>query len=117
MITTHDLRQQIATAADELNLPLTVKHVELLASRVAERADGGHQPRRALTRQMYAVLVGIANGESSTETGKRLSVTAHTVRTHKLRLYKALGARNAAHAVTIAMRLGILRAIETDGRS
>ncbi|MFD4968884.1 response regulator transcription factor [Streptomyces sp. NPDC058424] len=117
MITSSDLRQHIAAAADELNLPLTVKHVELLASRVAERADSGHQPRKALTRQMYAVLVGIANGESSTETGKRLSVTAHTVRTHKLRLYKALGARNAAHAVAIATQLGILHVAEAGGRS
>ncbi|MFB6955528.1 response regulator transcription factor [Streptomyces sp. NPDC056309] len=117
MISTIDLRQQIAAAADELNLPLTFEQVVLLTNRIAERTDSGYQPRKALTGQMYAVLVGIALGESSTETGKRLSVTAHTVRTHKLRLYKALGARNAAHAVAIATQLGILRVAETGGRS
>ncbi|MFJ5151443.1 response regulator transcription factor [Streptomyces sp. NPDC088353] len=117
MISTIDLREQIATAADELGLPLTLKHVDQLTSQVAVRAAHGDKPRKTLTRQMHAVLVGIASGEESRETAHRLHLSVDTVKTHKLRLYARLGARNAAHAVAIATRLGILPGAEAGGRS
>ncbi|MFF0790420.1 response regulator transcription factor [Streptomyces spiralis] len=109
MITVLNLRRHIITAADELNLPLTVKQVDHLTNRVAAHAARGRAPRLALTTQQHAVLVGLASGEDSGETAHRLGLSVDTVKTHKRRLYKALGAVNGAHAVAVASNLGLLR--------
>lgn len=110
MISTIELRRHILTAADELNLPLTLRQVDQLTTRVAARAARGKHPQLDLPQQRFAVLVGLANGEEAIETGRRLGLSLNTVKTHRRRLFKMLGAENGAHAVAIATRLGILDA-------
>lgn len=65
-------------------------------------------PRRALTPRQIDVLALAADGCGSAEIAARLGVSANTVKTHLLGVYRRLGARNAAHAVALAMRAGIL---------
>ncbi|MFF7142330.1 response regulator transcription factor [Streptomyces nodosus] len=121
MINALTLRQHLADAADELDLPLTVRDINQLAARTTARLAAStapaHMPEMGISKRGYDVLVGIALGEGSPETARRLHLGTDTVKTHKRRLYKVLDARTAAHAVAIATRRGILRAVETGGQS
>lgn len=108
MISTIDLRKHIVDTADELNLPLTMKQVDQLTTRVAARVARGDKPQLTLSNQRYAVLVGLASGEEVVDTARRLCLSVDTVRTHRRALYKALGVGNGPHAVAVAMGLGIL---------
>ncbi|MFJ1653488.1 response regulator transcription factor [Streptomyces sp. NPDC088337] len=103
------LRKHMLRAADELGLPLSVKQVHRFANRVADHAARGPAPDLLITPHRYAVLVGLASGESSGETGDRLGMSVNTVKSHRQCVYQRLGATNAAHAVAIAKDLGILR--------
>lgn len=53
-------------------------------------------------------LIGVAMGLQSQEIGEQLGLSSHTVKTHLGNVYAALGARNAPHAVSIALRMGII---------
>lgn len=55
-----------------------------------------------LTAQELNVVAGAARGRTAREIGKRLGITESTVRTYFKRIYIKLGARDKAHAVTIA---------------
>ncbi|MFI8535440.1 hypothetical protein ACIGMX_34985 [Streptomyces aquilus] len=110
MISTIDLGKHILASADELNLPLTVKQVDQLTTRVAARAALGKQPRIDLTSESNAVLIALASGEDMAETGRRLGLSVDAIKSRRRRLFKALGAANAPHAVAIAVRLGVLNA-------
>lgn len=55
------------------------------------------------------VLYLVAHGHSNRSIGAALFVTENTVKTHLRKTFPKLGARDRAHAVTIAFRLGILR--------
>lgn len=109
MITVTTLRRHIVAAADELNLPLTLRQVDQLTNRVALSSARGKAPNLHLSNQQYAVLVGLASGEEAQETGRRIGRSVDTVKSHRRRLYSALGAENGAHAVAIAMNLGLLK--------
>lgn len=108
MIGTIDLRGHIVAVAEELDLPLTIRQVNALATLVAARAAGGQCPQRKISRQMHAVLVGLASGEDVAGTAARLGVSRDTVKSHRYRLYRVLGAASGAHAVAVAISLGIL---------
>jgi DNA-binding NarL/FixJ family response regulator len=109
VISVLDLRLQLAAAADELRLPLTRRQVDQLTTRVVARASRNSVPRAALSAVVHEVLVGLAGGEGVEETARRLGRSLDTVKTQRKSLYKQLGARNAAHAVAIAGRMGLLR--------
>lgn len=108
MITVLALRQYILNAADELDLPLTVPQAEQLADRVAVRLSRGETPQTVLSNQLQAVLVGLASGENAETTARWMCLSPETVKTHRGRLYKALGAQTGAQAVAIATALGLL---------
>ncbi|MEU8537102.1 helix-turn-helix transcriptional regulator [Streptomyces parvulus] len=114
MISTTDLRKHILTAADRLDLPLTVLQAGALANFAAlEIVTGGDLGTRDaihLTDCEHAALAGLAAGESAEETGRRLCRSEHTIKTHRRTLYAALGAKSGPHAVAIALGLGLLRA-------
>jgi DNA-binding CsgD family transcriptional regulator len=61
-----------------------------------------------LTPMMFEVLLGVAEGESCEDTARRLYLSENTVKSHRRRIYKRLGATNAAHAVDIGYRAGLL---------
>jgi len=61
-----------------------------------------------LTDRERQVLNHIADGQSLSEIAGALYISASTVKQHACNVYVKLGARNAAHAVAIASRAGIL---------
>jgi DNA-binding NarL/FixJ family response regulator len=62
----------------------------------------------SLTRRERDVLELVAAGATNPEIGRRLHLSAHTVKEHTSRLYRKLGVRNRAEAVQRAQRLGLL---------
>ena len=120
MINPRELRSHITTVAAELDLPLTVKHVDQLAVRVVARAARRERAEflgKTPSGRCHTVLLALAAGESEEETATRLGVSVYTVKTHKRRLYALLGARNAAHAVAIGAGLGLLDGDAVTARS
>lgn len=77
--------------------------------KLLERVDeaGVWRPPPVSDRQLQ-VLDGVAHGLEATEIAKALGITYETVRGHQKRCYRRLGARNAAHAVYLAVELGLL---------
>jgi DNA-binding NarL/FixJ family response regulator len=69
------------------------------------------QPLRqttAMTPRELDVLRLVAGGLTTGEIGPRLGISPKTVENHKQRLFAKLGVQNQAHAVSIAMRAGLL---------
>lgn len=62
-----------------------------------------------LTGREREVLAGQAEGETAAQTGARLYLSLETVKSYRKRAIAKLGARNGTHAVTIAMRSGVIR--------
>jgi DNA-binding CsgD family transcriptional regulator len=62
-----------------------------------------------LTDRETEVLAGQAEGETAAETGARLFLALETVKSYRKRAIAKLGARNGTHAVTIALRSGVIR--------
>lgn len=62
----------------------------------------------APTARELEVLAGLAEGKSCKEIAADLVVSRDTVKSHLERLYAKLGARNAAHAVAISLRGGLI---------
>jgi two-component system nitrate/nitrite response regulator NarL len=71
------------------------------------RARGGEAPPVLSLRELE-VLRWIAAGASVPEIGRRLQLSAGTVKTHIQRLYEKLGVSERAAAVAVAMRHGII---------
>lgn len=61
-----------------------------------------------LTERELSVLCSIAEGMSNEQIGRRLCLAENTIKTHTKNLYVKLGARDRAHAVSLAYRVGIL---------
>jgi DNA-binding NarL/FixJ family response regulator len=70
---------------------------------------GGALPRSALTSREFDVLVAMSEGLSTKAVARRLGVALKTVENHKTRVYQKLGARSNAHAISMAIRLGLLQ--------
>lgn len=65
------------------------------------------QPRR-LTGRELAVLELLSEGLQHEEIGRRLGISAETVRTHLRKACDRLGARTRTQAVATALRLGLI---------
>ena len=61
-----------------------------------------------LTTREREVLQLIAGGCTSKEIARTLGVSAHTVESHKQRVFRRLGVQNQAQAIAAAVRLGLL---------
>lgn len=59
--------------------------------------------RELLTRRERDVLVQVAHGASNKEAGRRLGISPRTIEVHRARIMDKLGARNAAHLITIVL--------------
>jgi DNA-binding CsgD family transcriptional regulator len=75
---------------------------------VGRRAAG--RPRRdvGLTAREVEVLALTADGLTTEQAGKALFLAENTCKMHRHRLFRKLGAVNAAHAVALGFRAGIL---------
>lgn len=61
-----------------------------------------------LTTRQREVLAHLAEGRTMEITALRLGISTRTVKFHVLELYRRLDAVNAAHAVAIGFRRGML---------
>jgi DNA-binding NarL/FixJ family response regulator len=74
-----------------------------VAQRIAE-----HQVADGLTEREFEVLVGVATGHSNKIVADRLSISEHTVKSHMRSIMSKLGANDRTHAVTIAIKRGLI---------
>ncbi|MCU1398091.1 MAG: DNA-binding response regulator [Acidimicrobiales bacterium] len=74
----------------------------------ATRSDTWDRTRPVLTAREFSVLALIAEGCSNGAVASRLGLSSATVKTHVERILRRLSADDRAHAVAIAMRLGLL---------
>lgn len=82
---------------------MAVKHFVHVTRVKDSRAD------RALTARELEVLEWVAAGQSRVGIAEALGISVKTVDTHKRNLVVKLGATNQAHAVSIAVKRGLLR--------
>jgi DNA-binding NarL/FixJ family response regulator len=79
----------------------------LMPPEVAERLSE-HFPQVALTPREIEVLQHVAKGLGNKEIGARLGTAAGTVKMHLQNILSKLGASDRTHAVTLAIRRGII---------
>jgi DNA-binding NarL/FixJ family response regulator len=92
-------------------LPETIRavyagHKRLSSEAAAEIAE--HAIDDALTPREIDVLRLVAAGNANKEIGAQLSLTEVTVKTHVKNILAKLGANDRTHAVTIALKRGII---------
>jgi DNA-binding NarL/FixJ family response regulator len=61
-----------------------------------------------LTEREREVLSAVGSGATTREISKQLGISAKTVENHKHRIFAKLDVHNQAHAVSVAMRAGLL---------
>lgn len=93
-----------AVAAGERHL-----HPRAIAALLQTRQAAGElRSLRPLSRREIAVLGFAAEGMTNGEIAEALGITAETVKTHLGRVQEKLHARDRTHAVSRALRLGVL---------
>jgi DNA-binding NarL/FixJ family response regulator len=70
-----------------------------------------------LTPRELAILNLVGAGYTSKEISSRLAISHKTVENHKQRIFGKLGVQNQAHAVSVAMRRGVMRPERVIGMS
>jgi len=65
--------------------------------------------KRPLPPRLQQVLVCMSKGECEKRTARTLGLSYKTIKMHKKRLFKALEASNAPHAVAIGYQSGLLQ--------
>jgi DNA-binding CsgD family transcriptional regulator len=103
------LSGQLATEVDPALLDGVVRRLLIglrphLAHALPKRRGGV----LVLTVRERQCLELIAEGRTNVRIGSALGVTEDTVKTHLRRLFKALGARDRAHAVALGYQRGLL---------
>src|SRR5213078_1893180 len=66
------------------------------------------EPLAPLTEREREVLRLVGMGSTTREISGRLGISAKTVENHKHRIFSKLGVHNQAHAVSIAVRKGLI---------
>lgn len=104
------LRGHLTTAARLHQIPLRPGQLGRLANHVASAANNEAVAPMVgpLTPMQFEALLSIAAGETEPETARRLYLSPNTVKAHRRSLYRQLRANNAAHAVDIGYRAGLL---------
>lgn len=62
-----------------------------------------------LSARELEVLSLMVTGMTNTEIGKSLGISVKTVEAHRDRMFRKLGAKNAPHAVIMAIRAGYVQ--------
>src|SRR5436190_48192 len=73
-----------------------------------EAPSGEVTPLLALTERERQVLRLVGTGSTTREISGRLGISTKTVENHKHRIFAKLGVHNQAHAVSIAVRTGLI---------
>jgi DNA-binding CsgD family transcriptional regulator len=68
-----------------------------------------HRLEDPLSERELEVLALLASGKTNSETASDLFVSVGTVKSHTGNIYRKLGAKNRAEAVTVARNLGLIR--------
>ena len=71
------------------------------------RSDAAEPVRRLTPREQH-ILQLVGDGLRAREIAGVLGITTKTVENHKQRIFSKLGVQNQAHAVTLAVRAGLL---------
>jgi DNA-binding NarL/FixJ family response regulator len=85
-----------------------------IARRLAAAARSGvvtAEAKLRLTPRELSILQSVERGESVKQTARSLGIAMKTVENLQSRMFRKLGARNRAHAVSIAHRLGLLEEV------
>ncbi len=101
---------ELAQAVDAVgrgDTVLTPAQARLLAA-AARTSHVAAQGELRLTPRERAILRSVEQGESVKQTARTLGIASKTVENLQSRLFRKLGARNRAHAVTLAHRFGLL---------
>lgn len=61
-----------------------------------------------ITERRREILAMLAKGMQAKDIGRALKISGRTVKSHLVVVYAQLGAANAAHAVAIALRRGLI---------
>lgn len=86
----------------------------VISDRGAEEPDVARST--TLTPREAQVLRALARGLPTKVIGRELDVSPKTVEAHIARLLAKLGVRNRAHAVSVALALGLLERVEPEER-
>jgi DNA-binding NarL/FixJ family response regulator len=76
------------------------------------RRTGEPRPR-TLTPRERTVLTLIGAGCTSHAVGRQMNISQKTVENHKQRIFQKLGVQNQAHAVSVAIREGLIALART----
>ena len=79
-----------------------------IASKLAENSFSTDPSDIELSFRELEILKGISNGLTAKEMASELSLALPTVRTYVSRMFKKLGAKDRAHAVTIGHTRGLI---------
>jgi DNA-binding CsgD family transcriptional regulator len=96
------------TRCTSMNRPFDVAHLRALQMSEALHVSRAADLAVGLTAAELDVLRAAAVGHSTASTSIVLSVGAETVKAHRKRILQRLRARNATHAVAIAVKAGLI---------
>lgn len=106
------LRHTVSYAMGSESVLAAVRGRHLKASPTPlPRSAGPVEARSTLTPREAEVLTLIAQGFRTSEIAAALDISLKTVENHKQRLFRKLDVQNQAHAVSVAMRQGLLPAV------
>lgn len=94
-----------------LSTPESVRKAVKLAADQESFQDPALPPkgsRGKLTQRQRQILELLADGQSTHFAAETLGLSEETVKTHMKNVLSRLGARNRAHAVALAIRLGLI---------
>lgn len=77
-------------------------------NRAAEMSGASVMTIPRLTPREEQILQGLVNGETSKAIARTLEISIRTVETHKANVFKKLGVRTQAQAVSLAVNSGLL---------
>jgi DNA-binding NarL/FixJ family response regulator len=100
-----DAIRQVAKGQRYLNAVISDRVIDSLITRMD---SGGLDPYDTLTSRERAVFQMVAEGESNSEIGQRLSISPRTVETHRANMMRKLGLKTQTDVVRYAIRRGIL---------
>jgi DNA-binding CsgD family transcriptional regulator len=98
-----DCRPPLASPDSGPTVGLTVGPRRWTSGTAESRVDAGD-----LTRREHQVLALISGGLTTRQIAKRLEISVKTVESRRQSLFVKLGVQSQSHAVSVAMRAGIL---------